>query len=215
MPVCVQLGDQGESQRRPHSLRLVDKMHNHTAAHNTTLHHGPHHAAHIDDLIDESISVLAPFSAMILTVLVVFVFAYRLYFIEKFLMNTKLYRAKYRALSEDQRRSLVNHHVAGTCKIILFFTAVYPFMSIAFGKSNPHTPFVPGSKVKLGDVMIICSNLFTVMYVFELFYRVNVSPISAAHHIGAIVIAQTAVAISLNFSHEQDAVIEFIMCFVW
>lgn len=182
---------------------------------NVTLHHGPHHAAHIDDLVDESISQLAPFSAIILTVIVVFVFAYRLYFIEKFLMKTKIYRAKYEALGEDQRRSLVNHHVAGTCKILLLFTAIYPFLSITFGKMTPHSPFVHGSKVTLGDVMIVCSQLFTVMYVFELFYRVNVSPISAAHHVGAIVIAQTAVAISLNFSHEQDAVIEFIMCFVW
>lgn len=182
-------------------------------ANSTHPHH--HHAAHIDALIDESISKLAPFSAMIITIIVVFVFCYRLYFIEKFLMNTRMYRAKYQALSEDQRRSLVNHHVAGTCKIVLFFAAVYPFLSIAFGKSNPHTLFVRGSIVTLGDVMVVCSNLFTVMYIFELFYRVNVSPISAAHHIGAIVIAQTAVAISLNFDHEQDAVIEFIMCFVW
>lgn len=178
-------------------------------------HHNHTYKPHIDDLVDESISRLAPFSALILTITVVFVFAYRLYFIEKFLMNTQLYKPKYQALSEDQRRSLVNHHVAGTCKIILLITAIYPFLSIAFGKANPHTPFAPGSSVKMGDVMIVCSQLFTVMYVFELFYRVNVSPISAAHHVGAIIIAQTAVAISLNFSHEQDAVIEFIMCFVW
>lgn len=192
--------------------------HNGTTGYNSTAphHHHPHHnAAHIDSLLDESISQIAPFSAMILTVIVVFVFAYRLYFIEGFLMKTRMYRAKYQALGEDQRRSLVNHHVAGTCKILLLFSAIYPFLSIAFGKSNPHTPFVKGSIVTLGDVMIVCSNLFTVMYVFELFYRVKVSPISAAHHIGAIVIAQTAVAISLNFSHEQDAVIEFVMCFVW
>lgn len=188
---------------------------NSTTHQNSTYHHGNHHGAHIDDLVNESISILAPYSAMILTVIVVFVFAYRLYFIEKFLMNTKLYRAKFQALSEDQRRSLVNHHVAGTCKIILFITASYPFLSIAFGKSNPHTPYVNGSTATLGDVMIVCSNLFTVMYIFELFYRVNVSYISAAHHIGAIVIAQTAVAISLDFSHERVAVIEFIMCFLW
>lgn len=169
----------------------------------------------MNDLVDEAISGLAPYAAIILTVTAVCVFAYRLYFVEKFLMNTKLYKAKFRALAEDQRRSLVNHHVAGTCKFVLLCSAAYPFLSIAFGKANPHTPFAPGSKATLGDVMIVCSQLFTVMYIFELFYRVNVSPISAAHHVGAIIIAQTAVAISLNFSHERDAVIEFMMCFVW
>ncbi|KAK5090683.1 hypothetical protein LTR05_000858 [Lithohypha guttulata] len=178
-------------------------------------HHHTFHGPHIDALVDESISKLAPFSGLILTITTVLVFAYRLYFIEKFLMNTRSYRGRYQALSEDQRRSLVNHHVAGTCKIILLISAIYPFLSIAFGRATPHTPFTPGSRVTMGDVMIVCSQLFTVMYIFELFYRVNVSPISAAHHVGAIVIAQSAVAISLNFDHEQDAVIEFIMCFVW
>lgn len=189
---------------------------NRTTAYNTSLpHHHHRHGPHIDDLIDESISALAPFSAIILTSIAVCVFAYRLYFIEKFLMNTKLYKLKYKALAEDQRRSLVNHHVAGTAKFVLLCSAAYPFLSIAFGKATPHTPFVHGSKATLGDVMIVCSQLFTVMYIFELFYRVNVSPISALHHIGAILIAQTAVAISLNFNHERDAVIEFMMCFVW
>jgi len=191
-------------------------MSTNTTASNTTVvapHH--HHGAHIDDLVNEAISRLAPFSALILTITCVLVFAYRLYFVEKFLMKTKLYKAKYQALAEDQRRSLVNHHVAGTCKIVLLFSAIYPFTAIAFGKANPHTTWIAGGTATLGDTMIVCSQLFTVMYVFELFYRVNVSPISAAHHVGAIVIAQTAVAISLNFDHERDAVIEFMMCFVW
>lgn len=177
--------------------------------------HHHHNAAHIDLLLNSSISDWAPFSAMILTITGVVIFAYRLYFIEKFLMNTKLYKASYERLSEDQKRSLVNHHVAGTCKIILLITAIYPFLSVAFGKANPHTPWVTGSNVTMGDVMIICTQIFTMMYVFELFYRSMVSPISAAHHVGAIVIAQTAVAISLDFDHERDAVIEFVMCFVW
>lgn len=189
-----------------------------TLAVNGTLTHHRHHGGHgpkITRLVNEEISKLAPYSALILTVICVFVFAYRLYFVEKFLMNTKTYRSNYRMLSEDQKRSFVNHHVAGTCKTVLLISAIYPFLSIAFGKATPHTPFAPGSPATMGDVMVVCSQLFTAMYIFELFYRVNVSPISAAHHIGAIVIAQSAVAISLNFSHEQDAVIEFIMCFVW
>lgn len=67
----------------------------------------------------------------------------------------------------------------------------------------------------MGDVLVVCSQLFISMYVFELFYRPQISPIGALHHIGAIVIAQSAVAISLDFEHEVDATIEFVMCFVW
>ena len=74
---------------------------------------------------------------------------------------------------------------------------------------------IPHYKATNGDVMIVCSQIFTAMYIFELFYRRTISVISAAHHIGAIVITQSAVAISLNFAHEQDASFEFVLCFVW
>jgi hypothetical protein len=64
-------------------------------------------------------------------------------------------------------------------------------------------------------VLLVLDQIFIGMYVFELFYRAKLSPVAAAHHIGAIVIAQSAVAISLNWEHERDATIEFILCFVW
>ena len=35
------------------------------------------------------------------------------------------------------------------------------------------------------------------------------------HHIGAILVAQAAIAISLDLSREKDASIEFILCTVW
>jgi hypothetical protein len=53
------------------------------------------------------------------------------------------------------------------------------------------------------------------MYVFELFYRPKISPVSVMHHVGTIVIGQTAIAISLNLVREKDATIEFILCTVW
>ena len=53
------------------------------------------------------------------------------------------------------------------------------------------------------------------MYIFELFYREKVSYISGAHHIGAIVITQTAVVLFLDPKHRQDAELEFIMCLLW
>lgn len=67
----------------------------------------------------------------------------------------------------------------------------------------------------LTSVLIVLDQIFIAMYIFELFYRAKLSPVAVAHHIGAVVIAQSAVAISLNWQHEQDATIEFILCFVW
>lgn len=171
---------------------------------------------HIDELVNESISILATYSGLILTVSIVIVFIVRLYIFEGFLMR-RLYGAKYTAMTDEKvRRGFVNHHVAGVIKLILLVTAAYPFMAVAFGTATMHTPF-GGSRggVTMGDVLVVCSQLFISMYVFELFYRPSISPISALHHIGAIVIAQTAVAISLDFTHEVDATIEFILCFVW
>jgi hypothetical protein len=39
--------------------------------------------------------------------------------------------------------------------------------------------------------------------------------VSAGHHIGTIMIGQSAIAISLNLVREKDATIEFILCTVW
>jgi hypothetical protein len=64
-------------------------------------------------------------------------------------------------------------------------------------------------------VLIVLNQLFIAMYIFELFYRAKLSPIAVAHHIGAIMIAQSSVAMSLNWQHERDATIEFDLCFVW
>lgn len=41
------------------------------------------------------------------------------------------------------------------------------------------------------------------------------SPISSMHHIGSIMVAQAAIAISLDLTREKDASIEFILCTVW
>lgn len=53
------------------------------------------------------------------------------------------------------------------------------------------------------------------MYVFELFYRPKISLVSVGHHIGTIMIGQSAIAISINLIRERDATIEFILCTVW
>jgi hypothetical protein len=51
------------------------------------------------------------------------------------------------------------------------------------------------------------------MFIFELIYRVKVSPVSVAHHIGSILVAQAAITISIN--GDRDASIEFVLCTVW
>jgi len=67
----------------------------------------------------------------------------------------------------------------------------------------------------MGDILLVLTQLFVAMYLFELFYRKTLSPVAVLHHVGAVIIAQTAVVLSLDLSHEADATIEFVLCLVW
>lgn len=175
---------------------------------------GQHHGLHLGELINELISSIAPFSGLILTVTCCVIALIRLYILDPFI--PKIYsRAALRDISNAQMRSFTNHHVAAGTKILLVILCAYPLLAIICGNATPHTPYAKGSSVTLGDMMIVSSQIFTGMYIFELFFREKVSVISCAHHIGAIVIAQAAIAMSINFGHERDAVYEFILCFIW
>ncbi|KAJ6781880.1 hypothetical protein PWT90_08036 [Aphanocladium album] len=179
-------------------------------------HHndGGHHGLHLGELNNERISSIAPFSGLILTVTCCIIALVRLYILDIFI--PKLYsRHTLREASTTQLRSFINHHVAAVTKVLLIILCGYPLLAIICGNKTPHTPYAKDSTVTLGDMMIVSSQVFTGMYIFELFFRDKVSIISCAHHIGAIVIAQSAIAMTINFDRERDAVYEFILCFIW
>ncbi|KAH0046333.1 hypothetical protein KCU78_g92, partial [Aureobasidium melanogenum] len=157
------------------------------------------------------LSRLVPYSSLILTVSCVVIFLARIYILEPLI---KRYNKQYKFLSPAQQRSLINHYVAATTKIILLFAALYPSVLIVLGRKGLHSYF-GNSKVEYGDVLLCVFEVFTSMYIFELFYREKVSYISAAHHIGAIIITQTAIVLFENPKQRQDAELEFILCILW
>ena len=65
----------------------------------------------------------------------------------------------------------------------------------------------------MGDLLIVAVQLFTGMFIFELIYRVKISPVSVAHHILSIVVSQTA--ITLSYEGAPESSIEFMLCTVW
>lgn len=162
----------------------------------------------------ESISKLAPFSALILSIVFVFYFLIRFYILEGFLLR-KVYGKTYTNMDDITRRGFVNHHIAGTTKILILIVAAYPFIDCAFGSSTFRSPFAGSKLVTQGDVLLVVAQMLMAMYVFELFYRPKISPVSVGHHVGTIMIGQSAIAISLNLVRERDATIEFILCTVW
>jgi hypothetical protein len=167
---------------------------------------------HIQRFPITSISILAPFTALIISLVLIIFFLIKFYVLELFLLR-KAYGPKYTNLDEINRRGFVNHHIAGATKIIILIVGVYPFMDVAFGKAGFHTPFIHGSKVTMGDILVVCAQMLIGMFIFELIYRTKISPVSVVHHIGSILVGQAAIVISIN--EERDASIEFVLCTVW
>ncbi|KAH0330777.1 hypothetical protein KCU71_g183, partial [Aureobasidium melanogenum] len=157
------------------------------------------------------VSRLVPYSSLILTVSCVVIFLAQFYILEPLI---KRYNKQYKLLKPAQQRSLINHYVAATIKIILLFAALYPSVLIVSGRKSLHSHF-GNSKVEYGDILLCVFEVFTSMYIFELFYREKVSYISAAHHIGAIIITQTAIVLFEDPKQRQDAEIEFNLCILW
>ena len=170
--------------------------------------------AHIKAVKNVPISQLAPFSGLIMTVVLVILFLIKQYILESFLLNW-FYGDKYSKLKDSDRRGFLNHHIAGATKLIILIVGVYPFIDVAFRYGYLNKPYAPGSIVTLGDILVVVTQMLLAMYIFELIYRVKVSPISSMHHMGTILIGQSAIAISLSLDREPDADIEFILCTVW
>ena len=169
---------------------------------------------HIKEVKNVPISQLAPFSGLIITVVLVILFLLKQYVLEHFLLNW-LYGEKYSGLKDSDRRGFLNHHIAGFTKLLILVVGVYPFIDVAFRYGSLNTPYAPGSVVTMGDILVVVTQMLLAMYIFELIYRVRVSAISSMHHMGTILIGQSAIAISLSLDREPDADIEFILCTVW
>ena len=167
---------------------------------------------HIRHTPTTPISKLAPYSALILSIVLVILFLIRFYILQRFLLE-KLHGSTYTQMDDITRRSFLNNYIAGVTKIVIFIIAFYPFVSVAFGTATFPTPYAQGSSVTMGDLLLIAAQMLTGMFIFELIYRVKISPVSVAHHIGSILIAQAAIAISVK--GDQESSIEFLLCTVW
>jgi hypothetical protein len=129
----------------------------------------------------------------------------------RFVLEPLVRRTKgYKILDHDKRKSFINHYVAAIMKLILIIGSVYPAIAVVAGVKTIQSPYVQGSTVTIGDSLLCTFHVFTAMYIFELFYRNKVSLISSAHHIGAIIITQTAVVLFLDPAHQTDAELELL-----
>jgi hypothetical protein len=181
---------------------------------NSTMKHGHHKQPHIASLPNETISTLTPYSGLIITVCMVILCLIRFYLLEKWLFP-RYYKRTYTGMDDGLKRGFLNHHIAGATKVLLIIAGAKPWSAVLFGKASLHTPIGKHAHPTMGDVLIVLTQIFVAMYLFELFYRRTMSPIAVAHHVGAVVIAQSAVVLSLDLSHQQDATLEYLLCLVW
>lgn len=162
-----------------------------------------------------SISNLMPYGGLILTITTTIVALARFYLLQNIILPRAYSPTSLAKMTSMQRRSFANHHMAAALKIVLLSTAIYPLFAILSGRATPSSPLSPGSKVTAGDMLVISTQIFTAMYLFELLFRDEISPISCAHHVGAIVIAQSALAMSFDPKHKRDGLWEILLCFLW
>ena len=132
---------------------------------------------HIKHVPLASLSKLSPYSALTLSIVLVVLFVLKQYVIETFLLE-RLYGSKYTQLNEVNRRGFVNHHIAGVTKLVILVAAVYPFINVAFRYAVLNDPYARGSRVTLGDVLVVCTQVLVGMYIFELIYRVKIRYVS-------------------------------------
>jgi hypothetical protein len=172
---------------------------------------------HIASLPNESISILTPYVGLLLTLWLVILFTVKNWILEKFVFP-RCYRTVLSRLNEGDKRGFLVHHISAGVKIVLLIVGAKPFCDVVFGKSALHNPYSRRSHKMhptMGDILIVLTQLFVALYVFELFTRKRVSFISSLHHVGAIVIAQSAVVLSLDLERQLNATMEFVLCLVW
>jgi hypothetical protein len=100
--------------------------------------------------------------------------------------------------------------------VIILAIGIKPFGNVIFGQSTLSDPYFKGhSKPTMGDMLIPLGQLFIALYIFELLTRQGVSLITWLHHVCAVVLGQTAVALTLDPEHQSNATMEFILCFIW
>ena len=170
---------------------------------------------HVAHLANSSISKLASFSGrLIISIIFVLYFLIRFYILEGCLLRW-LYGEKYIKLSETDRRGFVNHHIAGATKILILVIAHIPLSMSRLGVRHcialsgvVHTLLRAIFSLSRPKCSLLCMSL-------SYLQAEDLACTSIAHHIGTIMIGQSAIAISLDLVRERDATIEFVLCTVW
>ncbi|KAI1854827.1 hypothetical protein JX265_002466 [Neoarthrinium moseri] len=118
--------------------------------------------------------------------------------------------------NERQRISFTYHHVASISFGIILLIGAYPAISFTCGSGTLPTPLNGTSGITIGDILSILVQVYCGYYLFEVTFRSRyISFVALAHHIGLLIIAQTAAVLGSRASKSAEATKEFYLCVVW
>lgn len=121
--------------------------------------------------------------------------------------------------NERRRRSFTYFHLGTIIRLGLLFVGAYPVLDFLVGRADLSAtlPSRQGRiRITIGDLLFVIAHIYSAYYLFELCFRTKfASIINIAHHIGLLVITQTAIVLFANLKEHPEATMEFYMCMVW
>ncbi|KAK6330858.1 hypothetical protein TWF718_003058 [Orbilia javanica] len=158
------------------------------------------------------VSVLAPYSNIILTLSLCTLFIVKHAILEPHLPH--IYAHVWGPSSDATKRALLTLHLAALIRIIIVVVGLYPFLSLVFGSSRLSDPVgIFGERLKMGDCIVIVMNLLPSFYIFEIIHRSRLSIVTWMHHVGSILTAQGTVTL-VNYGH-VNVRYQFLLIAVW
>ncbi|KAF4962369.1 hypothetical protein FSARC_9535 [Fusarium sarcochroum] len=165
---------------------------------------------------NQPLTTLIPYGSFIITCNIVCI-ALLSNILERWVLRL-VYRDTYVALEKDgnerRRRSFTYYHVGALVLFALLCVGVYPVFGFLVGSAKFDMPI--GKGATLGDLLFLVTELYTAYYLYEMCFRTQfASPLTIAHHVGLLLITQTAVVLFADIQKHPQATIEFYMCMVW
>ncbi|RVD90196.1 uncharacterized protein DFL_001172 [Arthrobotrys flagrans] len=158
------------------------------------------------------ISVLSPYSNIILTLSIITLFIVKHAILEPYLPH--IYAHMWGPSSDWIKRALLTLHIAALVRVVLIVVGLFPFIALVFGSSKLSDPVdIFGGKVTMGDCLVITMNILPSFYIFEIIHRSRLSIVTWMHHVGSILTAQGTITL-VTYGH-ANARYQFLLITVW
>ncbi|KAK6066092.1 hypothetical protein SCUP515_10839 [Seiridium cupressi] len=115
------------------------------------------------------------------------------YILPRSYRKTNLYEQNATTLNERHHISFVYHHIAAVLFPVILIFGAAPAIRFTCGSAELGTFLFTSRKITVGDTLLVISQLYSAYYLFEVIFRAKfISIIALAHHIGLLLVTQTA-----------------------